>query len=118
MMSTNETVGVVSELWRFPVKSMCGERIEQAELTHRGLVGDRAYALIDTETGKVVSAKSVHLFPTILDCQTAFMESPCAGQEMPAVRITLPDGTSATSNSNDVDEILSAYFKRKMRLIH
>ena len=78
-MATNEIVGSVAGLWRFPVKSMKGERIEQAELTERGLVGDRAYALIDTDTGKVVSAKSVRLFPGLLGCQAAFVEPPQAG---------------------------------------
>ena len=58
-MATNEVVGSVAGLWRFPVKSMMGEQLDQAELTGRGLLGDRAYALIDRDTGKVVSAKSV-----------------------------------------------------------
>jgi uncharacterized protein len=46
-MPTTGIIGSVSGLWRFPVKSMRGERLEQAELTGRGLAGDRAYALID-----------------------------------------------------------------------
>ncbi len=62
-MVTNGKVGAVARLWRFPVKSMRGERLEQAELTEHGLVGDRAYALIDANTGKVVSAKSAGLYP-------------------------------------------------------
>ena len=49
-MTTNGVIGTVAALWRFPVKSMRGERLEQAEFTERGLVGDRAYALIDAET--------------------------------------------------------------------
>ncbi|HMD80220.1 MAG TPA: MOSC N-terminal beta barrel domain-containing protein [Anaerolineales bacterium] len=116
-MAENQIVGSVSELWRFPVKSMRGERIEEAEVTQLGIFGDRAYALIDTETGKVVSAKSVRLFPNVLDCQVAFMEPPRAGQELPPLRITLPDGTSSASNSGDIDAVLSAYFKRDVRLI-
>jgi len=51
------TVGLVAELWRYPVKSMLGQRIEAAEVTARGLAGDRAYALLDVESGRVVSAK-------------------------------------------------------------
>ena len=66
-MPERQSVGEVAELWRFPVKSMSGERLEMAELTEGGVVGDRAYALIDVETGKVVSAKSVRLFSRILD---------------------------------------------------
>ncbi len=113
---TSEIVGDVAGLWRFPVKSMRGERIEQAELTGRGLVGDRAYALIEADTGKVVSAKSVRLFPDLLGCQAAFVEPPQSGRDLPPVRITLPDGATVTTDSSDVDRVLSAYFRRNVRL--
>ena len=109
-MATNGTVGAVAGLWRFPVKSMRGEWLEQAELTEHGLVGDRAYALIDTVTGKVVSAKSVRLFPNLFGCRAAFVDPPRLGGELPPVQITLPDGTSVTSDSSDVDRVLSTYF--------
>jgi len=115
-MATSEMIGTVAELWRFPIKSMRGEQIEQAELTERGLVGDRAYALIEADTGKVVSAKSVRLFPDLLDCQAAFVEPPQSGRELPPVRITLPDGTSTRSDSGDCDRLLSAYFRRDVTL--
>ena len=55
-MATSEVVGSVAELWRFPVKSMRGEQLPEAVVTERGVLGDRAYALIDTDTGRVVSA--------------------------------------------------------------
>ena len=41
-MDTKEVVGSVARLWRFPVKSMLGENLEQAEITQEGLLGDRA----------------------------------------------------------------------------
>ena len=50
-------VGSVSSIRRYPVKSMLGEELETVALDQRGVVGDRQYALIDDETGKVVSAK-------------------------------------------------------------
>ncbi len=115
-MATNTIVGTVARLWRFPVKSMRGERIEQGEFSDRGLVGDRAYALIDTETGKVASAKSVRLFPDLFGCRAAFVEPPRLNGELPSVRITLPDGGSVTSDSGDVDRVLSAFFKRDVTL--
>ncbi|MFY9610149.1 MAG: MOSC N-terminal beta barrel domain-containing protein [Blastocatellia bacterium] len=115
-MATRGVVGPLAGLWRFPVKSMTGERLEQAELTERGLLGDRAYALIDADTGKVVSAKSVRLFPGLLGCRAAFVEPPRSGSELPPVRITLPDGTSVTSDFSDVDRVLSAYFRREVTL--
>ena len=109
-------VGSVAELWRFPVKSMQGEQLREVEVTTRGVVGDRAYALIDAETGKVVSAKSVKLFPELLACRAAFVAPPQAEREAPAVRIDLPNGKSLTSDSSDVDRTLSAHFRREVRL--
>ncbi|PYQ72455.1 MAG: hypothetical protein DMG04_17450 [Acidobacteria bacterium] len=110
------TVGSVTELWRFPVKSMKGEQLHEVTVTERGVLGDRAYALIDAETGKVASAKSVRLFPDLLACRAAFTESPRAGREMPPVRIDLPNGRSVTSDSGDVDRALSAFCRRDVRL--
>jgi len=113
---SSETVGTVAGLWRFPVKSMKGEPVEQAELTHSGLVGDRGYALIDVDTGKVVSAKSVKLFPRMLDCRATFVASPKSGDELPPVRITLPDGSAVISDWSDAAQKLSSYFGRNVRL--
>ena len=115
-MATSTVVGSVARLWRFPVKSMRGERLEQVEITDRGLVGDRAYALIDADTGKVASAKSVRLFPDLFGCRAAFVEPPRLNSEMPPVRITLPHGTSVTSDSSDADRVLSAFFRRDVTL--
>ena len=115
-MATNEVVGSVAGLWRFPVKSMRGEQLDQAELTGRGLLGDRAYALIDRDTGKVVSAKSVRLFPELLGCRGAFVAPPQTGRELPPVRIELPNGASVTSDSSEADSVLSAYFRRDVTL--
>lgn len=109
-------VGSVAELWRFPVKSMQGELSLEATITERGVLGDRAYALIDAETGKVASAKNVKLFPDLLACRAGFVEPPRAEREAPPVQIDLPDGTSVTSDSHDADRALSAYFGRKVRL--
>jgi uncharacterized protein YcbX len=109
-------VGSVAELWRFPVKSMQGEQLREVEFTARGVVGDRAYALIDAETGKVASAKSVRLFPDLLGCRAVFVMPPQAEREAPPVRIDLPNGKSVTSDSSDVDRTLSAHFRREVRL--
>lgn len=115
-MAPGEDVGTVVGLWRFPVKSMAGEQMAEAELTERGLVGDRGYALVDVQTGKVVSAKSVKLFPDVLACQARFVEAPRVGEEMPPVRIVLPNGTAVTSDASESDRVLSAYFKREVTL--
>jgi uncharacterized protein len=99
MTAPTHVIGSVVALWRFPVKSMGGEQVDAADLTAHGLVGDRAFALIDAVTGKVVSAKSVRLFPGVLDCRAAYVEPPQPGRDLPPVRITLPDGRSITSDA-------------------
>ena len=48
-MANSKVVGSVARIWRFPVKSMRGEQLQQGEFTERGLVGDRAYALLDVD---------------------------------------------------------------------
>jgi len=115
-MATTAIVGSVAGLWRFPVKSMRGEQLGQAELSERGLLGDRAYALIDTDTGKVASAKSVRLFPDLLGCSATFVGPPQVDRELPPVRIVLPNGASVTSDSSEIDRVLSAYFRRDVTL--
>jgi uncharacterized protein YcbX len=37
----------VAEVWRYPVKSMAGERLSSCEVAATGLVGDRRWALVD-----------------------------------------------------------------------
>lgn len=115
-MALNEDIGSVAALWRFPVKSMGGEQLQTVEVSARGVIGDRAYGLIDMDTGRVVSAKSVKLFPDILACKAAFVEQPRADGELPPVQILLPDGTTVRSDASNVDQVLSAYFKRNVTL--
>ncbi len=116
MATSTTVVGAVAELQRFPVKSMRGERLDQAELARSGLLGDRAYALVDTETGKVASAKSVRLFPGLFACEASYVEQPRAGRELPPVRIVLSDGRVLMSDSPDVDRELSTHFGRDVTL--
>ena len=95
-------VGSVVSLWRYPVKSMMGEELNAAEVTQRGLVGDRAYALVDRSDGKVASAKNPRKWPQLFDFRAAYLEPPRAGTAPPPVRITLPDGTIVNSEQPEV----------------
>jgi uncharacterized protein len=117
-MNVSEPVGTVRALWRFPVKSMLGEEVEAADLNEGGIVGDRAYAVRDRETGKVASAKHPKLWPDMLACRAAFVEPPRAGDELPPARIELADGNSVMSDADDVDDVLSAFFGRDVELSH
>ncbi|QXD23531.1 MOSC domain-containing protein [Opitutia bacterium ISCC 51] len=78
----------VKQLWRFPVKSFAGEQLEVAEFLATGLLGDRAFALIEKDSNKVVTAKSIKRFPDLLDCRAEYTASPRVGEEPPPVLCT------------------------------
>jgi uncharacterized protein YcbX len=54
-------LGTVTELRRYPVKSLQGEQLQRMEVTARGAVGDRLWALVD-EDGKLASGKDSSRF--------------------------------------------------------
>lgn len=111
-----ESVGTVSALWRFPVKSFLGENVAEVDVTSRGIVGDRGRALIDTSTGKVVSAKNPRLWPDLFACRAEYVDASRAEGELPPVRMTLGDGTVVLSDALDVDAVLSRFFGRDVTL--
>ena len=115
-MNASEPVGTIRGLWRFPVKSMLGEQLDAADVTEGGIVGDRAYAVRDRETGKIASAKHPKLWPNLLGCRASFVEPPRPGDELPQVRIELADGSSVLSDASDVDAVLSRFFGRDVEL--
>jgi uncharacterized protein len=109
-------LGSVVSLWRYPVKSMMGEELNATEVTPRGLLGDRAYALVDSSDGKVASAKNPRKWPQLFEFRAAFVDTPRLGAKMPPVRITLPDGTVVTSEQRDLDQVLSRALSREVTL--
>src|SRR5438477_6482942 len=103
----SSAVQSVGSLWRYPVKSMMGEELNATEVTERGLLGDRAYALVDTSDGKAATAKNPRKWPRLFDFRAAFVEPAGPAAKVPPVRIALPDGTTVTSDQGDLDQILS-----------
>src|SRR6266704_7146220 len=103
-------------LWRYPVKSMMGEELNAAEVTERGLLGDRQFAVVDRATGKVGGAKNPRKWGSFFDFRAAYLEPPAAGAKMSPVRITLPDGTAVTSGQGDLEQILSRAFGRDVTI--
>src|SRR5213594_3708480 len=88
---TPTVLGSIVSLWRYPVKSMLGEELNAAEVTKRGLLGDRAYALVDSADGKVASAKNPRKWPQLFDFRAALVAPPQPNMDVPPVRISLPD---------------------------
>jgi uncharacterized protein len=106
--------GSVVGLWRFPVKSMMGEEVNAAEVTERGLVGDRQFAVVDAATGKVAGAKNPRKWGNFFDFRAAYVEPPEGRSTLPAVRLTLPEGTVVTSDQPDLAQVLSKALGRQV----
>ena len=91
----------VVALWRYPVKSMQGETLTEAEIGPTGIVGDRGWAIVDSETGLGLTGRRE---PQLLYAHAALVDD--------GVRITLPDGSVP-----DDDEALSTWLGRAVTLV-
>jgi uncharacterized protein YcbX len=107
----------VGALWRYPVKSMLGEALEEAEITPRGVLGDRGYACVDLYSGLVASAKHPRKWARLFECQAAYVQPPRLNQPLPPVGITLPDGLYVTSDQPGLTQELSAALGRDVVLL-
>lgn len=105
-------VGVVKELFRYPVKSMLGERLDELDVGKDGVVGDRAWALHEAN-GRVVTAKK---WADMLEFHAAY-DSPPTPDGLAPVRIVLPDGRSIHAADPDAAEVISAVLGRKVTLV-
>ena len=111
-----DTDGSVVALWRYPVKSMMGEELNACELTNRGMLGDRAYALVDPTSEKVVSAKNPRKWGNLFSFRAKYATPPRLGDPVPPVIITLADGSTLSSEEDDVEKTLTEALGREIRL--
>ena len=96
---------------------MLGEELNSSYVTERGLIGDRAYALIDQKTGKVASAKNPKKWGKLFDFRSVFIDPPQVVENIPPVRITFPDGTHIFSDQDNIDYTLSKVLNQDVRLM-
>jgi len=84
------TIARVTELWRYPVKSMAGEKLDRSSLGAAGIPGDRGWAVRDEVRGGIRGAKKL---PGLMQCSARYLEEPGDGAtRVPAAEITLPSG--------------------------
>ena len=116
MDSGQLTVGLVAELWRYPVKSMLGEALDAAEVTARGVLGDRAYALLDVESGRVASAKIPRHWKGMFELRASYQGNPSPEGLSPAL-VTFPDGSSIATGQGELAGRLSSELGRTVEVI-
>lgn len=93
--------GKIESLWRYPVKSLMGEGVDQLDLDRRGVAGDRVYAIANTE-GKLGSGKNTRRFRRIDGLCSLFAEKTENG-----VAILFPDGSQLTHQNPLMNNKLS-----------
>jgi uncharacterized protein YcbX len=109
--------GSVAEIWRYPVKSMGGERLARSAIGARGLHADRMRAVRDVELDAFTTARR---WPVLLQCSARFVEDPAGRSAGPGdvldVVVTLPDGSEVSSFDPAIHDRLSELIGKPARL--
>jgi len=98
----------VDQVWRYPVKSMHGSTVDAMELAPDGFVGDRQWVVRDEERAGLRSGRQL---PALARCRAEYVADTPG-----AVRITLPDGATVTTDDAGVNATLSAAFGRPVTI--
>jgi len=101
---------IVDSLWRYPVKSLIGERIESVELNSRGVAGDRIYAVSNSD-GQFGSGKNTRRFRRIDGLFSLLATTNDSG-----VSIKFPDGSVYSYDDSALNSVLSSVLGESVRL--
>jgi uncharacterized protein len=107
-----QVVGTVKEIWRYPVKSMAGERLNRANVGALGIHGDRGWAIRDDKAGEIRNARKL---PRLLHCVAVYLQEPTEN-DVPPAQITMPDGATFRSDSAEANARLSELLGRPVSI--
>lgn len=105
-------IGSVQQIWRYPVKSMAGERLSECEVGRLGIPGDRGWAIKDQEKSELKTGTRI---PLLMQCASQYCLEP-SGDDIPHVAITFPDGSPVFSSDADIDSRLSSVPGKQVKL--
>lgn len=111
-----QLVGYVRAIYRYPVKSMRGEPLAQAEVGWRGLAGDRAYAFVQSGSTSGFPWLTARQYPQLVRYAPSF-EHPDAAEKS-AVRVRTPDGEDMAVESADLRCRIARDYPRPIHLLH
>ncbi|MGA8145405.1 MAG: MOSC N-terminal beta barrel domain-containing protein [Candidatus Acidiferrales bacterium] len=117
-----EQIGVLSRLRRYPVKSMAGEDLEVARVTHAGLLGDRVYAFVDAQGPAnfpwMTSRKGRDMilfrprFLTAMPVEAGIFSTDYSAE------VTTPEGATAQVDDPEFTRLLEKRYGRALELRH
>lgn len=91
-------IASVKELWRYPVKSLGGEKLDVADIGGRGVCGDRHWTVYDPLASIIRSAKQ---WPRLLELRAEYLATPGQedyGEKVAPVRLRSPSGSTCHSS--------------------
>tara|TARA_B110000444_G_C18827196_1_gene591010 strand:+ start:1108 stop:1956 length:849 start_codon:yes stop_codon:yes gene_type:complete len=110
-------IGVLSELWRYPVKSFGGEKLVCGEIHNQGLVADRCWALQDLN-GDIVNGKNC---PKILQLSAYYSasvhEGVAYGDQIASTDVVFPNGIILNSRDDRIHRTISEFIEKDVRLL-
>lgn len=109
-------IGVIAAIHRYPVKSMMGEELNATRVGTKGVAGDRVFSVADPSTEKVASAKNPSKWPALFSYRAAFA-GPLDNGVLPPARITLPDGSTVSTEDREIEGKLSASLGKPVRFL-
>ena len=102
----------IREIWRYPVKSMGGERLTQTHLAKGGIPHDRGWAVRDESDKTIRGAKH---FGALMSCSARYLVDTPA-DPVPKAEITLPDGRTICTDDAKINAALSELCGRAVTL--
>ena len=94
-------IGEISELWRYPVSSTGGERLDEASIADGGIVGDRLWGIVDLRDGTVAGPETRRHWRPVPNLASRL------GPEGPQLR--RDDGSWLDAGSPEADALVSDF---------
>ena len=111
----DEALDSVQSIWRYPVKSMAGEKLQSVFVSDRGLAGDRVYAFVNEESNRTAVVRK--WAESLLNYHPHFVSEPDPSAQVPHLHINMPTGETLATDDLDIEERISAVFERKLKLM-
>lgn len=105
-------IGTIKQIWRYPVKSMSGEQLNECSIGSLGIPGDRGWALRDETNKEITNGKRL---PLLMQCAARYREQP-TNDRIPQVDIELANGTVISSDAANINQLLSEFFEHSVTL--
>ena len=113
--ATDATLDSVESIWRYPVKSMAGEKLQSVFVSDKGIIGDRVYAFVNEETNRAAVVRK--WAESLLNYHPRFVSEPDPHSKIPALEIVMPSGETLTTADSNIEERISTAFDRQLKLM-